>query len=90
MNGSDWIGSIGVAMLLTAFVLILFNKISKSGMAYLVMNFIGSGLAGLASYLIHYMPFIILEGVWMLASLFGIWQKLHLKKQKYFTSKTTT
>lgn len=81
MNLSDWIGSIGVAILLIAFVLILINKISKSGMTYLLMNFIGSGLAGIASYLIHYTPFIILEGAWMIASLFGIWQNYKLKRE---------
>ncbi len=74
MSFSDWIGSIGVAILLFAFVLILTNKISKSGMTYLMMNFIGSGLAAIASYLIHYIPFIILEVAWMLASLFGMGQ----------------
>ncbi len=80
MNLSDWIGSIGVAILLIAFVLILINKISKNGMTYLVMNFVGSGLAGVASYLIDYTPFIILEAAWMLASLFGMWQNYNLKK----------
>ncbi len=38
MNFSDWIGSIGVTILLIAFVLILTNKISKSGVTYLFMN----------------------------------------------------
>jgi hypothetical protein len=74
MNFNDWIGSIGVAILLLAFVLILTNKISKEGITYLLMNFIGSGLAAVASYLIHYTPFIILEVAWMMASLFGIWK----------------
>lgn len=82
MTFSDWIGSIGVAILLIAFVLILSNKISKSGMTYLFMNFIGSLLAAIASYLIHYIPFIILEAAWMLASLFGIWQNYNLKKRR--------
>ena len=81
MNINDWIGSIGVAMLLIAFVLILLNKISKSGMIYLLMNFIGSGLAGIASYLIHYTPFIILELAWMLASLIGMLQYYKGKRQ---------
>ncbi len=80
MNISDWIGSIGVALLLFAFVLILLNRISKNGMVYLVMNFIGSGLATVASYLIQYTPFIILEFAWMLASVYGMWQNYKLKK----------
>ena len=81
MNFNDWIGSIGVTILLLAFVLILTNKISKEGIIYLLMNFIGSGLAAVASYLIHYTPFIILEVAWMIASLFGIW--------KFYTKNTS-
>ena len=45
MDPSDWIGSITVAILLIAFVLILINKIYKNRFAYLLMNFKGSGLA---------------------------------------------
>ena len=78
MNFNDWIGSLGVAILLLAFVLNLTNKISRSASAYLVMNFMGSGLAAIASFLINYVPFIILEIAWMIASLFGIW-KLYIK-----------
>ncbi|MEO8412131.1 MAG: hypothetical protein ABI472_00665 [Ginsengibacter sp.] len=74
MNYSDWIGSIGVTMLLVAFLLILLNKISKNGIAYLLMNLIGSSLAAIAAWLIHYTPFIILETAWMVASLLGIWK----------------
>lgn len=86
MNFSDWIGSFGVAILLIAFILILTNKISKNGITYLMMNFIGSGLAAIASYLIHYIPFIILEASWMLASLFGIWKNYNLKKRRKLIS----
>ena len=73
MNFSDWIGSIGVAILLLAFVLNLANKISKAGLVYLLLNFIGSALAAIASFLIHYIPFIILEIAWTIASIFGLW-----------------
>lgn len=80
MNFSDWIGSIGVALLLFAFILSLSNKIPKNGMTYFVINFVGSGLATAASYLIHYIPFIILEFAWMLTSLYGIWQNYKITK----------
>lgn len=80
MNSGDWIGSIGVALLLIAFVLSLLNVISKYGLAYLFINLIGSGLATVASYLIHYIPFVVLEFAWMIASLLGIWQKYKLKQ----------
>ena len=53
---------------------------------YLFMNFIGSLLAAVASYLIHYIPFIILETAWMFASLFGIWQNYNLAKRRKLIS----
>jgi len=69
---SDIIGSIGVLILLIAFVLNLLNKISRESLSYILMNFIGAGLACYASYLINYIPFIILEAVWMLVSLVAL------------------
>ncbi len=68
----DIIGSIGVFILLMAFVLNLLNKISKDSISYILMNIIGAGLACYASYLIQYIPFIILEGVWTLISLIAL------------------
>ena len=65
---SDWIGSAGVAILLLAFLLNLFKKISAAGTAYILMNIIGAGMACLASLLIHYIPFVILEATWTLVS----------------------
>jgi hypothetical protein len=66
------IGSSGVFILLLAFVLNLLHKISRENIIYILMNVIGGGLACLASYLIHYIPFIILEAVWTLVSLVAL------------------
>ena len=80
MNGSDWVGSLGVAILLVAFLLMLLNKVSKEGMVYLSMNVLGSGLAAIASWMIHYTPFLILELAWMVSSLYGIWMHFRIKR----------
>jgi hypothetical protein len=72
MNPSDWIGFIGVTILLLAFLLNLLGKITQTSLLYIVLNITGAGLAGLASVLIHYLPFIILEGAWTLVSIFGL------------------
>ena len=68
LSTSDWIGSAGVTILLVAYLLNLRNKISKESLAYINMNIIGAGLACAASILINYLPFVILEAVWMLVS----------------------
>ena len=69
---SDWIGFIGVAILLIAFLLNLLKKISSGSLVYILLNIIGAGLSCLASWLIHYMPFVILEATWTVVSLFAL------------------
>ncbi|HUS03305.1 MAG TPA: hypothetical protein VMY77_16310 [Chitinophagaceae bacterium] len=69
---ADIIGSVGVFILLLAFVLNLLNKISRESISYILMNVIGAGLACYASYLINYIPFIILEAVWTSVSVIAL------------------
>ncbi|NNV54129.1 CBU_0592 family membrane protein [Limnovirga soli] len=66
---NDYIGFAGVFILLIAFLLNLANKIDKDSLPYIVMNIIGAGLACAASWLIHYMPFVLLEATWTLVSI---------------------
>ncbi|PBQ34888.1 hypothetical protein CNR22_12195 [Sphingobacteriaceae bacterium] len=56
-------------MLLIAFAFNLANKWSSTSAKYLLLNVIGAGLACISSYLIHFWPFVVLEGVWTLSSL---------------------
>jgi hypothetical protein len=72
MTPTDWIGFIGVTLLLVAFFLNLTDKIKKDSFSYLFLNFIGAGIACFASILLNYLPFIILEASWTLVSAFGI------------------
>ena len=69
MSLSDWIATLGVTLLLIAFALSLAKKISSESRSYLVLNIVGAGLAGLSSYMIGFWPFVILESVWVIASL---------------------
>ena len=80
MTKTDWIGFIGVAILLFAFLLNLTGKIKKDNFSYLFMNFLGAGAACFASVLLKYLPFIILEGCWTLVSAIGI--LTHFKTNK--------
>jgi hypothetical protein len=72
MTVADWIGSIGVSILLVAFLLNLLKKIAQDSVSYVSMNLIGALLAGLASWMINYTPFIILEAVWGLVSMVSL------------------
>jgi hypothetical protein len=75
LTTNDLIGFIGVFILLVAFLLNLLGKLTQQSYGYLILNFIGAGLACLASVLINYLPFVILEGVWALVSLIGLLRK---------------
>jgi len=76
MSITDWTGTIGVTILLLAYFLNLFGKISQSSMIYIILNFLGAGIACFASVLLHYWPFIILEGAWTLVSLIALMKYL--------------
>jgi hypothetical protein len=69
MSAGSLIGSIGVTILLLAFVLNLLQKLKADSSAYLVMNVAGAGLACASSIMISFWPFVVLEGVWAIASL---------------------
>ena len=68
MDFATWIGSTGVTLLLVAFVLNLLKVLSPDGRLYSVLNLVGAGLACWSSWLIQFMPFVVLEGVWALAA----------------------
>jgi hypothetical protein len=72
MNFSEIMGSLGVAILLLAFVLNMLKIIKTESLSYPLLNFIGAGIACFASYLIPYFPFVILEGVWAVVSLVSL------------------
>jgi hypothetical protein len=76
MSASSLIGSLGVTILLIAFVLNLLKKLRTDSAAYLIMNILGALLAGISSYMISFWPFVVLEFVWVMASLFPLFKKI--------------
>lgn len=82
MEYDDIIGTIGVGMILLAYILNTFSCIKKDGGLFFVMNIMGAGLACYASVLINYVPFMILEGVWCIVSIAGL-IKLLLNKTSH-------
>ncbi len=72
MGTIDFIGFIGVFLILIAYFLNLNNKLQSNDLKYLVMNFTGASLACFASVLLEYIPFVVLEGTWAVVSLFAL------------------
>lgn len=72
MNKVDWIGFIGVFQILIAYILSIIGKLEKKDLIFILLNLIGASMACLASILMNYLPFIVLEGVWAIVSLFSL------------------
>jgi|YelNatPaOPRAMG01_1025707.scaffolds.fasta_scaffold00410_28 hypothetical protein len=72
---ADLVGFTGVLLLLLAYFMQLSNIIKKDSNWYIVLNIVGAALSCLASILIHYIPFVILEFTWMLVSFFPLLQR---------------
>ena len=72
MNSNDLIGTIGVGIILLAYFLNMFSLIPNNRKLFYLLNIIGASIACFASYLINYIPFVILEGTWALVSVVGL------------------
>lgn len=79
MTYNDLIGTIGVGLILIAYFLATEKLMKADGKSYYVLNVIGSGLACYASLLINYWPFVILEGTWLLVSVYGLMKAMKIK-----------
>jgi hypothetical protein len=64
---SDVIGTAGVGLLLLAFLLQRLGRIAER--PYAALNVVGAGAAAVASMLIGFIPFVVLELVWSLVAL---------------------
>lgn len=76
-NNSEWIGAVGVGLLLGAFFLNLFGWMKTDSRVYQALNAIGAGVACYASYLIDFLPFVVLEGTWSIVAVSAF---LHKRK----------
>ncbi len=72
MTSSDIIATIGVTLLLIAFFLQSLKIITAESKTYAFLNLFGAAIAGYASWLIPFMPFVILEGVWCVVALYSL------------------
>ena len=80
MTSVDLIGFIGVLLILIAYFLNLTHRISAGDIRYILLNLIGAILACIASLLMKYFPFVLLEGTWTIVSLNALYQ--YFKKKK--------
>ncbi|MGE0120945.1 MAG: hypothetical protein AB7S71_20325 [Dongiaceae bacterium] len=70
------VGSVGVGFLLLAFFLNLFRYLRADGLLYLGLNLVGAALACWSSWLIDFMPFVLLEGTWAIVAAVALGRRL--------------
>jgi hypothetical protein len=79
MSTSDILATAGVSILLVAFLLQILKVIRVESNSYSLMNLVGAGLAGISAWMINFMPFVVLESVWVVVSLFNLFKNLKSK-----------
>ncbi|MGZ3865965.1 MAG: CBU_0592 family membrane protein [Bacteroidia bacterium] len=75
MSFADIINTLGASLILIAFFLLMLKKMTATSYSYLLLNIIGAGLTCYGAYMIGSMPFVVLEGVWCLVAVFGLFKK---------------
>jgi hypothetical protein len=60
----EFVGSLGVAILLGAFFANLMGWLDTRSRGYSALNAVGAAIAAYASWGIGFMPFVVLEGTW--------------------------
>ena len=70
------VGFAGVALLLVAFFLNLLSYLRADDRIYLCLNLVGAALACFSSYLIDFMPFVLLEGTWSTVAAIALGRRL--------------
>lgn len=72
----DWVQIIGALLVLAGFVLAQFELLAADTWTYLSVNAVGSSMMAATAVLGGQWGFVLLEGCWALASLYGLAQKL--------------
>ena len=75
LSHPELIGFVGVTLLLIAFFLNLFRLLKAESLPYLGLNLVGAGLACASSYLIDFLPFVLLEGTWAVVAAIALARK---------------
>ena len=67
------LGFVGAILMLIAFILNVYDYVDDDNPYYLLMNFVGGALAFYSAYDIKAYQFMLIEGVWTLVSISGLY-----------------
>jgi hypothetical protein len=72
VSAADIFGTLGVSLLLVAFVLNQRRIISEHSRGFLLMNLVGAAVCAYSAWLARFMPFLVLETVWAIVAGWGL------------------
>ena len=75
----DFLGNIGVVMLMVTYLMLQLNKLSSDGLAYSLLNAIGASLVVVSLLYNFNLSALLVEVFWVLISLVGIYRYFRLK-----------
>lgn len=78
MTYNDWMGTIGVGLVLLAYFFNTIKMIPENGKFFFILNVIGGALSCYAAVLINFIPFVVLEAIWTLVSVYGLAKTLKM------------
>jgi multidrug transporter EmrE-like cation transporter len=75
----DFVGNIGVVILVITFLMLQLNKIPSDGLAYSLLNAIGASLIVISLLFDFNLSALLMEVFWVLISFVGIYRYFRLK-----------
>ncbi len=75
----DFVGNIGVIILMTTYLMLQLNKLSSDGLAYSALNAIGATLITISLIFDFNLSALLMEVFWVLISFVGIYRYFRLK-----------
>ena len=75
----DFVGNIGVAVLMSTYLMLQLNKLKSEDLAYSLLNAIGAGLVAISLVGKFNLSAFMIEVFWVLISCIGIYRYFRLK-----------
>ena len=75
----DFIGNIGVIVLMITYLMLQLNKLSSDGLAYSVLNAVGASFIVVSLLFDFNLSALLMEVFWVLISFVGIYRYFRLK-----------
>ena len=75
----DFVGNVGVIVLMITYLMLQLNKLRSDGLAYSVLNAVGAGMVVISLLYNFNLSALLIEVFWVLISLVGIFRYFRLK-----------